>query len=106
MRTLVIAVSFLFPNLAIGDDLQLPPDLIEAGIPIYANKCASCHGRDASGASAPDIQGVLVKDVIMAAKGVEKMPKVEINQDDAEAIATYLMSLAPDQALKRLNNRR
>lgn len=106
MRALSIAFSVLVPNVAFGGDLQLSPEQIEAGIPIYANKCASCHGRDASGASAPDIQGVLVKDVIMAAKGVEKMPKVEISQDDAEAVATYLMSLAPDQALKRLNNRR
>ncbi len=105
MRVALILFSVLVPGPAAASDLRLPPDQIQAGEAIYARKCASCHGRDAAGASAPDIQGILASDVTSAARGVENMPKVVLADHESEDIAVFLMSLAPDQAQKRLNNR-
>lgn len=41
-------------------------------------------------------------DVQDAIKGFEAMPAVELQKGEAERIAVFLMSLAPDQARRRL----
>ena len=65
-------------------------------------KCAQCHGMDAAGGNAPDIQGVILQDVWEAIQGVEAMPEIVLREDEARQVAIYLMSLAPDQARIRL----
>ena len=80
----------------------MPKDRIESGRTLFLKKCSECHGRDASGGNAPDIQGILVRDVKDAARGVEAMPEIALKDDEAGDIAVFLMSLAPDQARIRL----
>lgn len=83
-------------------ELELPDDQVRAGKLLYLKKCAQCHGRNAEGGNAPDIQGITLEDVVDASSGVENMPKIELQKIEAEQIAVYLMSLAPDQARIRL----
>lgn len=102
VRSLLSLIAVLVPSLVSAGELILPPDQVQIGQSAYSKKCASCHGRDASGASGPDVKGILPRDVTMAARGVENMPRVPLETDEAEAIAIFLMSLAPDQAKIRL----
>ena len=75
----------MLPGVAFAEELRLPADQIEAGQSAYARRCASCHGRDASGASGPDIKGILIDDVTSAVRGVEKMPRIELDESEAAA---------------------
>ena len=103
MRVFLFGLIMFASGSSLASELQLPPDKIRSGETIYVRKCGACHGRDASGASAPDVQGILVSDVIESAKGVENMPPVPLEAEEAEAIAIFLMSLAPDQAKRRMS---
>lgn len=80
----------------------LPPDQIAEGVAVYVDHCASCHGSDALGDSAPDIQGVILQDVKEALLGADAMPSFDLPPPSVEALTIYLMSLAPDQARARL----
>jgi len=91
------AFLVLLPAVAFADVLKLPPDQIAAGEALYLKKCRNCHGNEALGGNAPDIQ-----DVLAASEGVENMPKILLTEQEAEQIAVYLMSRAPDQARRRL----
>ena len=86
----------------VAQEFPLPKDQIQVGRSLYLKKCAQCHGKDASGGSAPDIQGMLLKDVKDSAQGVEAMPEIALSGIDARRVAVFLMSLAPDQARTRL----
>lgn len=96
----VVLILLSFNVLA--EDLDLPEDQIRAGRSLYLKSCAKCHGKDASGGSAPDVQGMLLKDVKDAARGVEAMREIALSDEEAGDIAVFLMSLAPDQARLRL----
>lgn len=87
---------------AIAEDLDLPEDQIRAGRSLYLKLCAKCHGKNASDGSAPDVQGMLLKDVKNAARGVDAMRGIALSDEEAGDIAVFLMSLAPDQARLRL----
>lgn len=103
--TLVFGAFFFFPfwsSEISADDLRLPNEQIKAGRTIFLKKCAQCHGKDALGGSAPDIQGMILKDVEDSTRGVEAMPDIALSEVEAEHIAVFLMSLAPDQARLRL----
>ena len=102
MRFCLVLISALWPFAVYAEELNLPKGQIEAGRTVFLNKCSRCHGRDASGGNAPDIQGMLLKDVKEAARGVEAMPEIVLTEVDAGHIAIFLMSLAPDQARIRL----
>ena len=102
MRYVLVLLSSLASEFASAGELELPPNQIEAGRGLYLEKCARCHGHDASGGNAPDIQGVILKDVLGSAQGVEMMPRIVLQEAEAEQIAIFLMSLAPDQARIRL----
>lgn len=96
---LILALS---PGAVFADDFLLPKDRIQAGRALYLEKCSQCHRRDASGGNAPDIQGILLKDVKEAVRGVSDMSEIALNDVEAGHIAVFLMSLAPDQARVRL----
>ena len=104
MRYGLFLIPALWPCAVFADELHLPKDRIEAGRAIFLNKCSQCHGMDASGGNAPDIQGILLKDVKEAARGVEDMPEIALDEVEAGHIAVFLMSLAPDQARVRIGN--
>ncbi|MBE3596546.1 MAG: cytochrome c [Hydrogenibacillus sp.] len=62
---------------------------------IYQNTCSSCHGKDLSGGFGPDLRHIgaqLSKDEIVQIieKGRGSMPAQQLNQDEAEAVATWL----------------
>lgn len=94
----VVLASGSFAN-----ELQLPPDLIQNGELLYNQKCRACHGKDGAGGSGPSVTGILPKHVTSSSKGIENMPSVALRDGDAEAIGAFLMSLAPDEARKRLD---
>ncbi|MEP0144919.1 hypothetical protein [Nisaea sp.] len=96
----------LTPCATIADELDLPAESIESGRNLFLEKCSRCHGRDASGGNAPDIQGILANDVKDAARGVEAMPEIALSETKVGHIAFFLMSLARDQACLRLSIRR
>ena len=102
MRYFLVFLFSLVFNFASAGELELPPSQIQVGQDLFLKKCAPCHGHDASGGNAPDIQGIILKDVREAAQGVEMMPQVMLQEAEAELIAIFLMSLAPDQARIRL----
>ncbi|MDV7141480.1 cytochrome c [Tropicimonas sp. TH_r6] len=83
-------------------ELLLPEDQIKAGRTLFLKNCAKCHGKDASGGSAPDVQGMILKDVVESVRGVEAMPEIALSEVEAKNIAVFLMSLSPDQARLRL----
>lgn len=103
MRVGLFLILALSPCAAFAGELDLPNERVEAGRDLFLEKCSRCHGRDALGGSAPDIQGILVDDVKEAARGVEAMPEIALSEVEAEHIAVFLMSLAPDQACLRLS---
>ena len=102
MRYSLFLIPALWPCAVFAEELHLPKDRIEAGRTIFLKKCSQCHGKDASGGNAPDIQGILLKDVKEAVRGVEAMPEIALKEVEAGHIAIFLMSLAPDQARIRL----
>ncbi|WP_305988957.1 cytochrome c [Roseibium sp. MMSF_3544] len=102
MRLLATFLLVFVSCPVLADALLLPDDEIKAGQVLYMKKCMRCHGKTAEGGNGPDIQGILYKDVVAAAEGVENMPKVTLDDLEARQIATFLMSLAPDQARTRL----
>ena len=102
MRYALLLILALSSFAVSADELRLPREQIEAGRSLFLRQCSRCHGKDASGGNAPDIQGVLLKDVKEAARGVEAMPEIALSAAEAENIAIFLMSLAPDQARIRL----
>ena len=105
MRYGLILILALSPDFALANELDLPKERIEAGRNLYIEKCARCHGKDAAGGNAPDIQGILEKDVEEAARGVEAMPEIALSEVEAGHIGIFLMSIAPDQACLRLSIR-
>ena len=102
MRILLACVFGVMSSSALAGEVRLPEDQIEAGEALYLKKCRQCHGKDALGGNAPDIQGILLQDVLNASEGVENMPKIPLQVTEAAQIAVYLMSLSPDQACVRL----
>lgn len=106
MRCGLPLILALLPCFALANELDLPSERIDAGRNLFVEKCSRCHGKDASGGNAPDIQGILANDVKEAARGVGAMPEIALNEAEAGNIAIFLMSLAPDQARLRLSFRR
>ena len=102
MRHALPVILALTPCTVLADELRLPSDQIQAGRVQFLEKCAQCHGKDASGGNAPNIQGILPEDVKDAARGVESMPEIALSEAEARQIAIFLMSLAPDEARARL----
>ena len=102
MRLLLFVAMLLSAAPAAAEEVTLPSDEFRSGRVLYLKNCAQCHGKDAAGDSAPDIQGIILADVLEAIEGVEAMPAVELQAGEATPIAVFLMSLAPDQARRRL----
>ena len=102
MRYFLVSLFSLLFSFASAGELELPPNQIKVGQSLFLKKCARCHGHDASGGNAPDIQGVILRDVLESAQGEEMMPRIVLQEAEAEQIAIFLMSLAPDQARIRL----
>lgn len=86
-----------------AQDLILPLEQVARGATLFTNICASCHGADATGDSAPDITGMIRKDVRQAVKGIEAMPAFDLTDAEIDDVTAYLMSRAPDQARARLS---
>lgn len=95
-------LTVFVPDTIATNGLDLPPDKIQAGQVVNLKKSQGCHGKPARAGNAPDIQGVVLKDVLEASLGVENMPKIVLKDAEPKQIAIYLMSLAPDQARIRL----
>ena len=69
MRYIVYAaIAAAFPLAVPAADLNFIPEEIDAGQAVYAKKCARCHGQNASGRGASNIQGIIVQDVKDAAR--------------------------------------
>jgi mono/diheme cytochrome c family protein len=64
------------------------------GAAVYKKNCASCHGADGNGGSAPAIagkQGSLVAGVVNAHP--PPMNKIELTPDETAAVGRYVGSL-------------
>lgn len=102
MRFLILPLAFFSaPALAEGLPNQTPEILLH-GEMVFQDECAACHGEQAKGESGPDIRGYILPDLIAALRGIEDMPEFELPEEDNKAIASWLMSLAPDEAAVRL----
>jgi mono/diheme cytochrome c family protein len=62
-----------------------PPATLN-GPAIYKKTCASCHGADAKGGTAPAIVGVVTSHP-------PPMNKIELTNDEIAAVARYVSSL-------------
>lgn len=105
MRFFVFLLLSLMSGGAFAGGLDLSQEDVLAGQRLYLKKCRRCHGKAALGGNAPDIQGVILRDVLEATQGFETMPEIKLTPAEANLLAHYLMSLAPDQALTRLNRK-
>lgn len=74
------------------------PALIGFGEEVFTDFCMACHGEEALGGNGPDIQGAILSDVTQAIRGTDQMDPVELYEGEPEAVAAYLMSLAPKVA--------
>lgn len=64
---------------------------LAAGEEIYVGNCASCHGSDLSGGSAPGIQGLSYDEVMAAIEnGPGTMPSNIVTGEDAENVAAWV----------------
>jgi mono/diheme cytochrome c family protein len=68
----------------------------------FVDHCAACHGLHALGGNGPDIQGATLNDVVISTRGMDQMPEIDLSEAEQQAIATYLMSLAPEIAAQKL----
>jgi mono/diheme cytochrome c family protein len=65
-----------------------------SGADLYKKNCASCHGADGKGGSAPAIAGKLPGDVAKVVTAhPPPMSKIELSADDTAANARYVGSL-------------
>ncbi|NBD30869.1 MAG: hypothetical protein GVY31_12640 [Alphaproteobacteria bacterium] len=104
MRSILLSLSLVLPVHATAEEaLALDPSLVQAGAGHFADSCASCHGAEAGGSSAPDIRGAIPSEVARAARGMDQMPPVALDAGQAEAIGAWLMSLDPDVARIKLD---
>ncbi|WP_417253419.1 c-type cytochrome [Celeribacter sp.] len=78
------------------------PALIAFGQDVYTDFCLACHGEEALGGNGPDIQGSILSDITQAIRGTDQMEPVELYEGEPEAVAAYLMSLAPEVAETKL----
>ncbi|MBU8905682.1 cytochrome c550 [Desertibacillus haloalkaliphilus] len=74
-------------------------DPIQAGEDLVNQSCISCHGNDLTGVSGPAInalEGQYSEDEIadIVLNGIGGMPAMPHNEVEAEAIATYLLSIS------------
>ena len=75
---------------------------IRAGETAFAEHCQACHGEKAAGGNSPNIQGVTLPELRVALQGIEEMPEFKLDPAVTQQLAAYLMSLAPEEARKRL----
>ena len=79
-----------------GDD-----DLVELGKDLYFGDagsfggCAVCHGQNAEGLIGPPIVGKRFEDIELQLDTNEAMMGLGLSDDQIEAVAAYLQSLAP-----------
>ncbi|WP_226551041.1 c-type cytochrome [Celeribacter naphthalenivorans] len=90
--------TFLTPP-ALAQEVDFAdPALIDAGKEVFTDFCMACHGEEALGGNGPDIQGAILSDVTQAIRGTDQMEPVELVDGEPEAVAAYLMALAPKVA--------
>ncbi|MFQ5872876.1 MAG: c-type cytochrome [Dehalococcoidia bacterium] len=56
--------------------------------------CSYCHGADGRGNIGPNIRGKMPGDIHFALESVDSMSFIHLNQEEIEAISTYLRWLA------------
>jgi mono/diheme cytochrome c family protein len=70
-----------------------PPATIN-GPAIYKKSCASCHGADAKGGTAPAIAGKPTSAIVaVVTSHPPPMNKIELTNDEIAAVARYASSL-------------
>lgn len=89
-------------TLCVATVLALPLWADDQGQTQFVDHCAACHGLHALGGNGPDIQGSTLNDVVIASRGMDQMPEIDLSEAERQAIATYLMSLAPEIAAQKL----
>lgn len=88
--------------LCVATVLALPCWADDRGRAQFVEHCAACHGRYALGGNGPDIQGSTLNDVVIATHGMDQMPEIDLSEAERQAIAAYLMALAPEIAAQKL----
>lgn len=101
MKYALIFTLLTTPALAQEVDFS-DPALIGFGEEVFTDFCMACHGEEALGGNGPDIQGAILSDVTQAIRGTDQMEPVELVDGEPEAVAAYLMSLAPKVAETKL----
>ena len=88
--------------LCVATLLALPCWADDQGQAQFVDHCAACHGLHALGGNGPDIQGTTLNDVVISTRGMDQMPAIDLSDAERQAIAAYLMSLAPEIAAQKL----
>ncbi len=105
MLRLGTALLILWPALALAQD---PAMNIVAGKSQFAQTCGFCHGKDARGASGPDlirsalvshdVGGNLISDVVRNGRPEKGMPAFQLSDTEIRNIAEYLHAEASSAA--------
>ena len=103
MRSFLISILFFLPLPGhAAEPIVATAEQIRAGVLAFVENCEGCHGEQGAGGNSPNIQGVTLRDIRVALQGFEEMPEFDLDPMTTENLAAYLMSLAPDEARKRL----
>lgn len=91
----LVVPAYLSPSPAQGGG----DDLVVKGEEIFQVTagdvgCQLCHGTDATGVIGPDIRGMDATFIKNALRAVADMEFMELNDDEIEAVAAYLKTLA------------
>ncbi|WP_165065142.1 cytochrome bc1 complex diheme cytochrome c subunit [Marisediminicola senii] len=100
----------MFTSTAAAETTAVTQTMIEEGEKLFASNCATCHGLDVQGTEAgPSLYGVGAASVDfqvgtgrmpLAASGPQAEQKpVQFTQDQTDAMAAYVASLAPGPAI-------
>lgn len=63
------------------------------GATVYAAACATCHGASAQSGAGGDIRGLAENVYLHALRGVDQMPRVDLTEEEAAAVAAWLAAL-------------
>lgn len=75
---------------------ETPPPVI-AGKALFEENCIACHGPTASHGRSGDIRGSDYYRVRNATGGIERMPEIDVTDDEIRAIVAYLAHLKTAQ---------
>ena len=68
-------------------------ELVARGLEVYETSCEICHGEDAEGGLAPNIQGQDGAAIRSALRAVPDMSGINLTPPEIEALEEYLQSL-------------